>query len=184
MKVLLAAGCLALAPVLLHAAAPAELTALEAKYDQPRFAYDDGYREKYVMDLARLRFKLVAEGRDGWQEVDAEIIRHPVPGKSDNIALSKLRLGEWHSSRHDYRFDRNGTWRMNDDAETTTHGTWSIKGAQYVETFAAEDGASATTFTLILADKENFIFTDGTHLFFEKRTLATGLPIRRDERGQ
>jgi hypothetical protein len=187
MKTLLAACWLATAPVLLHAGAPAELTALEAKYDQTKFAYDEASRQKYVMDLCRLRFKFVMAGGNEWQEVDAEIIRHPAPRKSDSEALSKLRLGDWHSSRHDYRFEIDGTWRMREggqDDPDATHGNWSIKGAQYSEMFAADDGASATTYTIILADAENFIFTDGTHLFFEKRTLGKGLPIRRDERGE
>lgn len=186
MKSLLAAGFLFMAASLLHAA-PAELTALEAKYDQAKFAYDDASRAKYVMDLCKLRFQLIMAGRDDWPAVDAEIIKHPVPRNSDSVALSKLRVGTWHSSRHDYRFEINGTWRMRDggvEDPDATHGNWSIKGAQYSETFAGEDGASATTFTIVLADEENFIFTDGTNLFFEKRTLGKGLPIRRDERGE
>ena len=163
---------------------PADLPALKAAYAraQADLTTDaESNRVRYVLELARLRFRLISEGDPDWPAVDREIIRHPVPANADTAALIHARLGVWHSSRHDYLFDTDGTWRMTDDAQTTTHGTWSIHGAQYSETFVGPDGASATTFTLILADADNFIFTDGTHLFFEVRKLGVGLPIRSDQ---
>jgi hypothetical protein len=166
-------------------AASTELKALEAKYDASKLDHDDAARQNYVIKLCRLRFKLIMAGRDDWQAVDAEIIRHPVAQDSDRTALAKLRLGVWHSPRHDYRYEPNGTWRMVDGGQEdpdATHGTWSIKGAQYTDVAAGEDPPPA--YTIVLADKENFIFTDGIHLFFLKRTLGKGLPIRRDERGE
>jgi hypothetical protein len=183
-KAVLAIILAGITTTLVHAGEPEELQALEAKYarTQSDLATDpESNRAHYVMELARLRFRMASEGDPDWQAVDREIIRHPVPADANPAILAHLRLGQWHSSRHDYLFESDGTWRMNDDPETTTHGTWSIRGAQYSEMFVGDEGASARTFTLILVDSENFIFTDGTHLLFETRTLGTGLPIRRDE---
>ena len=184
MKAALAIILLAAVAPFLEAETPPELSALEAKYSPALAAHDELGREAYILDLAKLRFRLIAQGSDGWQAVDSKIIHLPVPHDSDSAALSKLRVGEWHSARHDYQYNLSATWRMNNAPEDTTHGTWLIKGSQYMETFATENGTSATTYTLILVDKENFIFTDGAHLFFEKRTLGKGLPIRRDERSE
>ncbi len=184
MKAVLATILLGITATLLRGDDPEELQALETKYAQAQadLATDpEANRAHYVMELARLHFRLASEGDPDCQAVDREIIRHPLPADSNPAALAHLRLGEWHSSRHDYLFDSDGTWRMNDDPATTTHGTWSIKGTQYSEMFVSDEGASARTFTLILVDTENFIFTDGTHLLFETRSLDAGLPIRRDE---
>ena len=184
MKVAAAAWFVALCFVPAHAGVPPELKALRADYEAARFTSGASSRDKYILDLSHLRFQLLREGRGGLEEVDAEIIRHPVPGNADSAELAKQRVGVWHSTRHDYRFEVNGTWRMIDDPQTTTHGTWSIIGAQYSETFAGDDGVSATTFKIILADGQNFIFTDGTHLFYQVRSLSGGLPIGRDEQGR
>jgi hypothetical protein len=183
-KAVLATILLGITATLLRAGDPEELKALEAKYAQSQsdLATDpEANRAHYVMELARLRFRMLAEGDPDYQAVDREIIRHPLPADSNPAVLSHLRLGQWHSSRHDYLFDADGTWRMNDDPATTTHGTWSIQGTQYSEMFVSDEGASARTFTLILVDPENFIFTDGTHLLFETHTLGAGLPIRQDD---
>jgi hypothetical protein len=186
MKILVIAVLLAVGSLALRADDPAELKSVESRYDTTKFATDEASRAKYILELARLRFKLL-EGP--WQKVDAEIKRHPVPANSDSAALSRLRLGVWHSSRHDYRFKPDGTWRMidDDDDPDATEGGWSIKGNRYAEDAITDVGpltGATPPYIIILLDKENFIYTDGPNLYFEKRTLGKGLPIRRDERGE
>lgn len=184
MKAVLAIALLGLAAARLQAgSAPPELETLEARYGPSLAAGDEHAREDYVLALARLRFQFLAEGNEGWREVDREIIRHPSRRDFDPIDFLKLRVGQWHSPRHDYLYRADGTWKMDDPGGALPHGTWSLTRAQYSETFVDDRGVSATTYTLILAGPENFIFTDGTHLFFEKRTLGMGLPIRQDEQG-
>ncbi len=182
MKLSLAAAGLLLACTLVWAEPPVELTAIEEKYDRSKLGHDETARQEYVMDLARLRFNFIAKKSGGlwWKWVDAEIIRHPAP--PDTAIFSSLRLGVWHSPRHDYTYKANGTWKMTDggtDDPAATHGLWSIKGNRYTDYVPGAD-SDTQPYTLILADNENFIFTDGTHLFFEKRTLGKGLPLRRD----
>jgi hypothetical protein len=180
MKILLAVLVLAGITTFSRADDPPELKALE---DEKTTMHGLGH-DHYIMDLARLRFDLIRQKADDWrwQAVDQEIIRNPVPTNSDSKALSALRLGVWHSPRHDYTYKADGTWKMTDggsDDPDATHGLWSIKGNRYTDYVPGAD-SDTQTYTLILADRENFIFTDGTHLFFEKRTLGKGLPLRRD----
>ena len=61
-----------------------------------------------------------------------------------------------------------------------TNGTWSIRGNQYSDKDAS---GTETTYTIILLDAENFIFTapGSPDLFFEKRSLHGGFPLRRDD---
>lgn len=182
MRILLAALVLGGTAVISRADAPPELKAIEARYDQAALAKDEALREKYIMELSTLRMKFARANQDGWQEVDHEIARHPAPVNGDSHALSALRLGVWHSPRHDYTYKADGTWKMTDggsDDPDATHGVWSIQGNRYTDYVPGAD-SNTQTYTLILADKENFIFTDGAHLFFEKRTLGKGLPLRRD----
>jgi hypothetical protein len=179
MKAVLAIALLGLQAIRLHAGnVPPDLQALEARSSQSLTTGDEQAREYYIMDLARLRFRFISEGDEGWRDVDREIIRHPFRGDLDPIDFLKLRVGQWYSSRHDYLYKADGTWKMDDPGGALPHGTWSLERGQYSETFADDQGVSATTYTLILADPENFIFTDGTHLFFEVRNLDAGLPVR------
>jgi hypothetical protein len=165
-----------------QADAPPELKTIEARYDPAALTKDEALREKYIMELSALRMKIARANEDGWQEVDHEIAQHPAPADGYSRALSIVRLGVWHSPRHDYTYKADGTWKMTDggsDDPDATHGVWSIKGNRYTDYVPGAE-SDTQTYTLILADKENFIFTDGTHLFFEKRTLGKGLPLRRD----
>ena len=158
--------------------APAKLTAIEARYDQTQLGKDESLREKYILELATLRWRLAHKNQPGWQAVDAEIARHPAPPTSDTKALTKVRVGIWHSPRHDYLFRADGTWTMDpDDANAnTTRGTWSIHGNSYSES------STVAEYVIILADADNFIIaTPGTtEVFFEVRSLKRGFPIRRD----
>jgi hypothetical protein len=156
-----------------------ELKAILARYDQTKFAQDEALREKFVMDLAALRWTLAVQDNEGWQDVDSELRRHPAPPNTD--AFLKARLGKWLSPRHDYLYRADGTWVMDPDAgdADSTHGTWSIKGNQYFESVErlAEAGRA---YTIILLDAGNFIYAQGNTTFYEKRPGTVGLPLRRD----
>ena len=154
-----------------------ELKAILARYDQSKFATDESLREKFVMDLASLRWTLAVRGDDGWQDVDAELRRHPAPPNTD--AFLTARQGKWISPRHDYLYRADGTWVMDPDAgdANPTHGTWSIKGNQYFESVdvVAEKGRA---YTIILLDAGNFIYAQGNTTFYEKRPGIVGLQLR------
>jgi hypothetical protein len=114
-----------------------DLKTIMARYDQARLTPDETFREKFVMELARLRWSLAQRGKEGWEDVDAELRRHPA--KPDTTAFSKARVGKWISPRHDYLFRANGTWLMTDiSSPDATHGTWSVDGTDYVETVAVQ----------------------------------------------
>jgi hypothetical protein len=162
-------------------AAPPELKTLEAHYDQGKLAKDQALREKYILDLTTLRFKLVKAGTDGWQAVDAEIIRHPGPAQGDP-RWTKFLPGTWYSSRHDYLYRRDGSWTMLPADDDATQGTWAIHGNQLIEKVTgADDGVGPPPETIIMINDHLFIATSGTDVFYEKRPLSGGPPLRRDE---
>ena len=167
---------------------PKELKVIEARLDKAKLASDETLRQKYIMELAMLRFHLSHGDSLDWQLVEAEMAKHPAPTSSDSEAFRKLRLGIWYSPRHSYLYRADGTWVMDPDNKDAplsehTHGTWSIKGNQYT------DGTSeqSDTYTIILLTKDNFIFTPPAfsdvipQLFFERRTETGGMPIMRDD---
>jgi hypothetical protein len=164
-----------------------ELRAIESRYDQTQLAGNEALREKYILELAALRWKLASHNKQGWQAVDAEIAQHPASANADSDVVSKLRVGVWHSPRHDYLFMADGTWTMDPEGTNadSTHGTWTIQGNSYSETVAITPPKSAT-YTIILLDADNFIYAEpGTaRVYFETHTLHGGLPIRRDDSGQ
>jgi hypothetical protein len=165
------------------AAAPGpELKAVEARYDQTQLAKDESLREKYILELAALRWKLASQNEPGWQAVDAEIAKHPAPANADAKALSTLRVGTWYSPRHDYLFKADGTWIMDpgDNDGNNTHGTWGVHGNDYAEKTAPPLDTNST-YKIILLDTNNFIYATAgtTEVFYEVRSLQGGLPIRR-----
>ena len=159
-----------------------ELKAIEARYDQTQFAKNEVLREKYILELAALRWKLSHNGKDGWEAVDAEILKHPAPSKPDAKALLKLRTGKWLSPRHDYLYRADGTWVMDPDDQDpeATHGTWTLTGNRYVTTV---DSELKTVYVIILLDAHTFIYAepDATTVFYESRPGKGRLPLRRDD---
>jgi hypothetical protein len=179
MKVLLPLlGLLVFMTSVSHAAEPPPLQAVMKRYDQTRLNQDEGLREKYILELAALRWKLSSHDQDGWQKVDAEIRRHPVI--AGTAGFSKARLGKWISPRHDYLYRANETWTLTDggDDPDNTHGTWSIKGTLYSDVATGEE--TPRHYTVLLLDAENFIYADDQTVFYEQRPGGTGLPLRRD----
>src|ERR1700678_1047630 len=146
-----------------------ELKATMARYDQAKLAHDESLREKYVMELADLRWSLTQQGKDGWQEIDEEIRHHPAP--PDTADFIKARPGKWISSRHDYLFNADGTWVMDPDPNSnTTHGTWAIQGNLYTDTVsvAAKDTPKGA-YRIILLDANNFIYAGSDRTYYERR---------------
>jgi hypothetical protein len=179
MKVLLPLlGLLVAMTTISHAAEPPPLQAIMKRYDQTRLNQDEGLREKYILELADLRWKLSSHDQDGWHDVDEEIRRHPVI--SGMAGFPKARLGKWISPRHDYLYRSNGTWTMTDggDDPDNTHGKWSIGGNIYSEKATDED--VPRHYTILLVDAKNFIYADEQTVFYEQRPGGTGLPLRRD----
>ena len=162
-------------------AVPPELKTLEARYDQGKLANDEALRKKYIIELMNLRFKLVKEGKDTWQAVDSEMIRHPGPAPGDP-QWTKFLPGTWYSSRHDYLYKKDGTWTMLPADPDATQGTWVIHGNQLTEEVPGMDAAgNKPPETIILINDHLFITTSDNRVFYEKRPLEGGPPLRRDE---
>ena len=184
----IALALLGLTPSLERADDAPGLKSLEARYDQAKLATDEILREKYIMELAMLRFHLSHGESLAWQQVEAEMERHPAPANSDSKTCRKLRAGVWYSPRHDYLYKADGTWFMDpSDASFPlsehTHGTWSIHGNRYTDEAVVQDAPS--TYTIILLTNDNFIFSlaapERPILFFERRSQTGGMPIMRDD---
>jgi hypothetical protein len=152
----------------LVAAEPKELAS--AKADFAKIAKpDEAAREHYITTLTRLREKLARSNGD-WKDVDAEIMRHPAPADADGKAQTKLREGIWTSPRHDYLYRKDGTWTMLPADPGTTHGTWHIEGNQCEERAIVQGAAPDTSkYKIILLTPKDFVFTDGTAVFYEVR---------------
>lgn len=151
----------------LVAGEPKELAA--AKKDFAQNAHpDEAARVHYVQSLAGLRDKLAKSNGD-WQAVDAELRKHPAPKDANSASYRSLRVGEWTSPRHGYVYRKNGTWSMTPVEPDATRGGWKIEGNQYFAGAMATEKADMTKYTIILLTAKEFIFTDGTVVFFEKR---------------
>lgn len=141
----------------------------KAKRDYEKIARpSEAERSDYITRLVRMRDRAVRSKSDGWQAIDAEIKQHPAPSDLDGKALSSRLAGEWTSPRHDYLYRTDGTWTMLPIEENITHGTWRIERNQYSSTVATEP-PETTQYTIILISKKDFVFTDGTIVFYETR---------------
>jgi hypothetical protein len=127
-------------------------------------------RVSYVIRLARLRERLVRERKDGWQAVDAEIVRHPMANNVDPLSLKKRIIGKWSSPRHNYLYRADGTWTMLpeffEDGVKATHGIWRIEGNQFIE---GQSEADATRDTIIVLTDTDFIYGDAIAPAYMKR---------------
>ena len=152
----------------LFAAEPKELQTARAHF-QGLAHITEADRQHYVVSLAGLRDKFVQANRTSdWQAVDAEIRRHPAPKDSDSKAFSKALVGEWASPRHEYVFRSDGTWSMLPAEPGITHGRWRIQGNQYFD-IAEVNPPDTSRYTIILLSRQDFIFTDGEVVFYERR---------------
>ena len=102
-------------------------------------------RVDYITRLARLREQAVRRNRGEWTAIDDEIKLHPAPPDSDSKTLTALRVGDWESPRHDYRYRADGTWTMLPEEEGVTHGTWRIERNQYFDGATMEAPKMGTT---------------------------------------
>jgi hypothetical protein len=142
----------------------------KAKLDYEKISHpSEADRVHYISRLVRLREKAAGAKTDEWQAIDAEIKQHPAPQDSDSKVFSTLRVGEWESPRHDYRYRADGSWTMLPEEEGITHGTWRMDGNQSFETVAT-DPPQTLRYTIILITKKDFVFTDQTIVFYETRS--------------
>ncbi len=134
---------------------PQELREARREYEA---SPSEAARIRFVIHLARLRDRLVREHKDGWQAVDAEVVRHPMASNVDSELLRKRVIGKWASPRHSYLYRPDGTWTMLpefEDGIQSTHGIWRIERNQFVE---GTSEADATRETIIVLTKPDFIF--------------------------
>ncbi len=155
------------APLL--AGEPKELQAARSKYQQASPHPGEAERERYITSLARMRGEL-SKNRSSmdWQAVDAEIRRHPLPKDADSKALSQVLIGKWSSPRHDYVFRQDGTWSMLPAENDATRGGWRIQGNRFIDT-VGQSPSDARSYTIILLNQKDFIYTDGEVVFYETR---------------
>ena len=124
-------------------------------------------RADYLTRLVRLREQAARGKTNEWQAIDAEIKRHPAP-VTGGETYSRLRAGKWQSPRHDYLYRADGSWTMLPEEPDVTHGRWRIEGNRSFETAATEPPVDSQ-YTIILITKKDFVFTDQTTVFYEKR---------------
>jgi hypothetical protein len=139
------------------------------KRDYGRLSHPgEAARADYITRLTRLREQAVRRNRGEWTAIDAEIKLHPAPPDSDSKTLTALRIGDWESPRHDYRYRPDGTWIMLPDEEGATNGTWRIEGNQYFDG-AAVEAPKIDQYTIILLTKRDFVFMDNEAVYYETR---------------
>ena len=163
-------GAVAAWPFAARAQRPGRYTAAlaKAKRDFEKMPHlGEAARADYITRLVRLREQAARLKTDEWKAIDAELKRHPAP-ESEGKNFSLLRVGKWESPRHDYLYRADGTWTMLPEEKDVTHGRWRIEGNQCFETAATEPPLNSQ-YTIILITKKDFVFTDQTHVFYEKR---------------
>jgi hypothetical protein len=143
----------------------AEMASAKAAYEKSAPGGEEAARMTYVTKLANLMDGLVAQYRQSGERHNEEMIalpaemkKHPAPKNSDSKKLSQLLVGRWASPRHEYVFRKDGKSGMADGPMNTR---WRIHGNQY------NDGSKDQT--IILLDKDYFIFRDGDDVFFHSR---------------
>jgi hypothetical protein len=142
----------------------------EAKGDYAKLPHpSEAERSNYITRLVRMREDAARAKTDEWQAIDAEIRTHPAPADLDSKTFSALRVGEWETPRHDLAFRADGTWTMLPVEEGITHGQWRVDGNQYFETIATDPPTNGQ-YTVIVITKDDFVFTDQTYVFYEKRS--------------
>lgn len=173
MKRLVALGLAAL--LFAHAALagiPEQIAVAKTAYQQMVKKNPEAARETYANRLSEIAvgiFKATLERGDRPQRetidpVYQELCLLPAPAKND---AAKFRPGKWQTPRHDLDFKPNGTWVMAPVEKGATHGTWKIEGNQYYEN--ASDDTSRPPTTIILANKDYFVFMDGRYVYVEWR---------------
>jgi hypothetical protein len=118
-------------------------------------------RVDYLTRLIKLREKLVRDG--DWKAVEQEIMRHPVHANADARELSVLIEGPWASPRHEYVYQRDGTW-SDIDPDSELKGKWRVEGNQFFVTHAQDPQESR--YTILLLTPANFVYTDNEYVFY------------------
>lgn len=133
-------------------------------------------REAYLEQLIKLRYEFISNnGHDNnaitnetIAGIDREIKAYPLPPTVNSKTLSLLRIGVWESPHHGYLYRSDYSWTMLPIEENITHGLWEIEGNKYydwVPIYAPKRDA----YTIILLNVHYFVFTDGEHLYCEKK---------------
>ena len=97
---------------------------------------NDSDRVRYITALVRLRESFTRKDYKKMEEIDAEIIKHPMLPNVDSDSLRKRIIGKWTSPRHNYLYRTDGTWTMLPEFENgnkATHGVWHIEGNKFFE---------------------------------------------------
>lgn len=91
--------------------------------------------------------------------------KHPAPKDADAKKFTALMPGKWASPRHEYAYKKSGAYVMLPEEKDATQGKWRFKGNQFIQT----DGDTDTAYTVILLDKDFFIYRDKDAVFFMSR---------------
>jgi hypothetical protein len=141
-------------------AEPKELETARKKFEKTARP-TEAARVDYLTRLIKLREKLVRDG--DWKAVDQEIMRHPVPSNANARELSVLIEGPWASPRHEYMYQRDGTWSdINPDSELK--GKWRVEGNQFFVNPCSRSAGISLHHPAF--DPANFVYTDGEYVFY------------------
>jgi hypothetical protein len=142
-----------------------QVEAAKREYEQAIPPDNETARLAYVIKLAEIADHLVSHYRQSGERndelmaaINSELQKHPAPKSADSKKLKQLLVGKWESPRHTYVFRANGKYGIEDGPVS---GSWRIQGNQLIE----DDSRG----TIILLNRDYFIYTDGKMVFFHSR---------------
>lgn len=153
----------------LMAKEPKEVTAAKKEYESAKAKDPEGAREQYANALAKIVAKYTQEFRDTgsrehgeeMQAILVELKKHPAPKDADSKKLSALMTGEWHSTRHEFLYKKNGTYVMLPEDKESPSGKWHIEGNQFSQT----EGDVDAHYTIVLLNADYLVYGDKEGVF-------------------
>jgi hypothetical protein len=127
-------------------------------------------RVRYVTRLVRLRETFTRADYKILDAIDAEVIRHPMPGTADTRLLRERLVGRWQSPRRPYFYHADGTWTSDEDTPKNTGGTWRIEGNQFFQNYRGD--ASARGENIILLTSTDFVYGSARAPYYLRRGSA------------
>jgi hypothetical protein len=150
-----------------------ELEAAKKEYAQNVAKDPEGARVKLVSTLAKKMGEWAHEFHetgsrkhgDDLQAYSQEAGKHPAPKDSDGKKFAATLLGKWQTTRHDFEFRKNGIYVMLPEDADTPKDKWRIEGNQFIQ----KQGDVESRYTIVLLDKDYFIYGDKEGTFIMTR---------------
>jgi hypothetical protein len=143
---------------------PKGMEAARKEYEQAKAKDPEGAREHYANALAKVIAQYTEEFRntgsrehgEEMQTLLTELKQHPAPKDADSKKLSAFMPGEWHTTRHEFLYKKNGTFVMLPEEKDAERGKWRIEGNQLVQT----EGDAEVRYTIVLLNADYLVYGD------------------------